>query len=346
VGLLVSEGGIGKTFAALELAFSVATGEDFYGLPTHRGAVVYMGFEDPPDEIRRRMYRIHERRHDALVRAGEVKRAARLKRWLFQNFHAVSLAGKQLHLTALEKNVAVQTPALHALIEKLRGVGPLELVILDPMARLHGADENANATGTVIINAAERISRELNCTVLILHHTGKASAARDDAYAARGASGIADAARVVLRLRACNEVELKRLGNVSEEEAARGVLKLIHAKSNYSPRVNDLWLKRNESGGFVAFSPTFKDADDDYATALARLRAWWVAQPRGTAITQRTVRRDHSSMLIGSGRNEALRFFNDAVQRGDLRPTGEVRRGGGALYTLVNKRKGETDEEG
>jgi hypothetical protein len=334
VALLVAEGGMGKTHLGLDLARSVAAGDAFLDvLPTRGGVAVYVALEDPPEVLRRRVFHAHARRLAHLRATRDGRATTDLTARTLEHLRVASLAGQQLHLIAPTKGSVVQTPALDALIDHLRALGAIELLILDPMARLHGTDENANATGTAIVNAAERIAREVGCAVVITHHTGKAAATRDDAYAARGASGIADAARVVLRLRALTQNEADRLDGVAPEEIERGVLKLIHAKSNYAPRFQDVWLKRDDVGRLVAFTPRFRDADDEITAFLVRLRAWW---PAGATLTRKALVTRREEYFPDAKRNETDRLVAAAIERGDLRPSGAKRKGG-ALYELATR---------
>jgi regulatory protein RepA len=333
--LLVAEGGVGKTNFALQLAESVATGEPFFGLKTRGGTVVVLALEDPPEVLRRRIHRIQESRSADLTFQKETAREKRYAKAIRKHLVLASLVGQQLHMVGMTRGVVAQSPALDALIAKLKG-NDVALVILDPMSRLHGADENANAIGTAVVNAAERIAREVGCTVLISHHTGKASATsqNETAYAARGASGIADAARVVLRLRQIDDKEAGRIDNLEPDELARGVLRLVHAKSNYAPKVDDLWLKRGECGEFTSFVPQFKDAADDYSAFLSKVRAW--AALRRTTFTKRAVTAtDLKEIFNGTVSQQAARtMMDDAIKRGDIIVTGAKSKGGGDSLSM------------
>jgi len=336
VVLMVAEGGVGKTHLALELVRAVASGDKFLGLTTRRGGVVYIALEDPPEILRRRVYNTHLRRLAELrasVDQSYAHRSKELRRLLLEHLRIVSLAGQELHLVGVRGGVVTQAPALDDLIERLRAER-VELLILDPMARLHGTDENANATGTAVVNAAERIAREIGCTVIVLHHTGKSAANRDDQYAARGASGLADAARVVLRLRTLHDKEFESLANVEHDDRAHDFLKLIHAKCNYAPRFQDLWLKRNDLGQLVVFNPKFKDADDDHATKLSKLREWAVRVDAAT-FTRSEVKENYKA-IFGCSRTDAMAFFDKAAAEMDLRVNGE--RKGHPLYEIAPTR--------
>jgi hypothetical protein len=336
VALLAAEGGTGKSSLALRLGLAVAGGEPFFSLKTQAQRVVFLALEDPPDVLRRRVHRFHHALLDELrVFRKDEGRAKRFDAHVRANLVIESLAGRQLHLVTLERGSVVQGPLLDQLIQRLKDAGGAGLVIIDPLSRAHGADENSNGVGTALINAAERVAGELDCSVLISHHTGKAaaSAQSESMYAARGASGIADAARVMLRLRQIDEKEAAKITNVSPEDVQRGVLKLVNAKNNYAPRVPDLWLKRTQHGDFAPFVPEMAKAADDYDAGLARLAAW--AQQRGAPFTKSAVANQHRAAIFGAiGRNAARDLVEDAIERGDVVPSGQAAAGAATTYVM------------
>jgi regulatory protein RepA len=331
VGLLVAEGGIGKTQLAIDLALGVATGQKMLGLRTRRGRVLYLGLEDPPDVLRRRIYFAHKRRRNAAAKRGRRKAFDSDVR---SNLVPISLVGQQFHLIELERGTVRQAATLDALIRLLKTYGPFELVVLDPMSRLHGMDENANAIATAIINSAERIAREVPTTVLIAHHTGKANASKqaEHAYSARGASGLADAARVVLRLRELGAKECEGITNIKPGTA---VLKLVHAKSNYSKKYKDVYLQRAGDGLLRLFDPEFRNANN-YDLWFSKLRDWVTANDV-EHFTRRQVTQDRLRDVSGetTSRDNARRFFDQAVEDERVVPSSAVK--GGTSYTLAKE---------
>ena len=322
VVLLVGAGGFGKTFAAMELSVSVATGERWFGAETRAGKVVYVALEDPPSVLRRRLHQICERRLVGM--RADVSKLVR------QNLMVASLAGQQMHMVTLDRNVVVQTPAIDALVEKLRHE-QVELLVLDPMARLHGLNENDNAVGTAFINSVERISREVGCSVLLLHHTGKAPANSKNGYGARGASGISDASRGGLLLTRLDDKDADQIANVTEEERNRLVL-LRHEKSNYSALMPDLYLRRDDHGNLDPFVPQFKDSAAAPAIMADKLRAWFIAGGRAPFTTNQVVTSRASIFGDASpGKHRVSELLADLARCGVLAPSGTSVRGGTAF---------------
>jgi hypothetical protein len=145
--LLYGPSGIGKTFAVLDLALSVAAGEDWLGHRTMSGGVVYVAAEPAP---------LRER----------------IGAWL-----------QDRGLETPGSFVAVQSPVqLHhaddvaTLVADLRAQvsGPVALIILDTLARcfVEGEENNAKDVGELVAGA-DRLRAELGCAVVLVHHPTK-----------------------------------------------------------------------------------------------------------------------------------------------------------------------------
>src|SRR5258708_299147 len=154
VAMLVAEGGAGKTYLTLHLAESGGRGGDFFGFTTKPTRVAYIGLEDPADILRRRIYHIYQDRRAELVLRKDPKRLGRYDANLYQNLTVASLVGEQVHLIGMNGGGVVQSPTVDWLIAKLKDAD-VRFLVLDPMSRLHGLDENANAIGTPMVNANE-----------------------------------------------------------------------------------------------------------------------------------------------------------------------------------------------
>ncbi len=180
---------------------AVATGRPLFGMQVTQGKAVYIGMEDQPDSLRRRVHWIAQREQERMRFEGASPEALdRYREALKENCCIVPGVGEEFHLVTMVAGQIRQSEAITELIEKLPR--PLELLTLDPLARLHGVNENDNAAATAFINCAERIARETQSTVLIPHHTGKTSAKEGNVsqYSGRGASGFVDASRSSIRL--------------------------------------------------------------------------------------------------------------------------------------------------
>lgn len=152
-----------KSFLSLELCVAVATATPCAGrFPVARaGPVLLLSAEDP----------------DAVV----VERLAALAR------------SRGVGLEALDIDLFVQPSirlpdGLDRLTATVERASP-RLLVLDPLIRIHRADENSAAEMSVILDGLRNLARQTRTTVLLVHHSRKASAASGGA-ALRGSSDL------------------------------------------------------------------------------------------------------------------------------------------------------------
>ncbi len=162
--------GAAKSFAALDVACSVASGHTFHGAAVKRGQV--------------------------LVAVGEGLRGMK---WREESWGLAHLDSDQ---EALERNLHILPKAVHLLESKdadmlvntaeylsQNGDEPLRLVIIDTWARaMVGGDENSAKDAGIAIEVCERIRHATGATVLVVHHTGAEGTRERGSTALRGAS--------------------------------------------------------------------------------------------------------------------------------------------------------------
>jgi len=64
------------------------------------------------------------------------------------------------------------------------------LLILDPLIRVHRADENSAAEMAAVLDGVRSLARATDCAVLLVHHTRKAAAGGIAGHALRGSSDL------------------------------------------------------------------------------------------------------------------------------------------------------------
>ncbi len=236
VGALVSPGGSGKSFFALEAAMSVACsvpGGDLLGLkPPHHGPVVYLSAEDPEPVIVHRLHAIGK----------HLKTEA--KESIAENLRIETILGKRLNI-ADEKHLA-------RIIDYCHGT---RLAVFDTLSRIHTLDENSNGDMAQVIAILEYVAAKTGAAVLFLHHTSKVGG-RDfgtDQSASRGASVLVDNVRWSSFLRRMTESEAEDYSDNRIDRSPildrRGFfVRFGVGKQNYSVLQNDKWFKRNEGG--------------------------------------------------------------------------------------------------
>ena len=234
---LIGPPGVGKTFIALDMALSVATGRLWQGLPTKKGRVLYISAEG---------------------RGGLSKRVAA---WLADRTAKPSEAKIAWLLEAIP--VHGTSESIDVLIERQKeelGTFP-DLVIIDTLARCFEGDENQQEDMGRFVAGADRLREEFDATVLIVHHT------RLDGERERGNTafrGAADTMIFVARepkhhdiVLSCNkqkeaeefiDVEL-RLKSVPEHDSC--VIGQSRASSVEQKKASMLSLLENAPGGLT-----------------------------------------------------------------------------------------------
>lgn len=148
----------GKTFVALDVALSVASGSWWHGHEVVAGPVLYI--------------------------AAEGRRGAgnRVAAWLEQNhLHDVP---DGFHLLAMAPSLLEQlmVDALGALVHELAPI----LVVVDTLARVTpGGNENAAQDMGRFVSAVDELRRRCGACILVIHHSGK-----DATQGARGHSSL------------------------------------------------------------------------------------------------------------------------------------------------------------
>lgn len=170
IALLVSSAKGCKTWFALTLAVAVALGHEFLGRWTRRVPVIYLDYELKPSVFRKRLCLVAKESPNGL---------------LFQ-----CLRGEE-RLPTIEDVIA---------LVKQTGAG---LLVIDSLYRTGWiTEENCNDKLPREMAPLQRLTREAECTVLIVDHSGKGGGAeRSVVDAARGASSKAGFADAIFLLR-------------------------------------------------------------------------------------------------------------------------------------------------
>ena len=254
--MVYGKSGSSKTFAVLDAAAHMGLGKDWNGRKTIRGRTIYIAAEGG---------------------GGITKRLQAL---------AVAL---NVELDQLDIGCIVEPPNfleegdIDEVILRLKEYGPVSLLITDTLAQVTpGGDENASIGMGVAIANAQRIIREVETAVLLVHHAGK-----DESKGARGWSG--------LRAAMDAEFEVKSRGDVKE-------IRVTKMKDGEEGQIFAFQLEQHDVG---------VDADGEPITSCALRYIDYVPQaahPRKFGKAQ--------GLLIKL--REALDVFNDGLSRGDL----------------------------
>lgn len=118
------------------------------------------------------------------------------------------------------------------------------MLIADPFAELHSADENSNTEVRTVIAAFRALAAEFNIAVVLVHHTRKGGVAPGDPDSARGASAIIGAARIVQTLIGMSEEDAETLGMPTSRRQRSYFVRLDDAKQNYAGIGDAVWFEK------------------------------------------------------------------------------------------------------
>jgi hypothetical protein len=154
VGFLAGSPKAMKTWMGLDLAISVASGTPCLGrfAVEERGPVLAFLAEDRHREIRQRVAGICRQRNLAL---GSL------------DLHFISVPLLQLHL-------GEDSARLRATVESLHP----KLLLLDPLVRIWGADENSSQEIGALLSFLRTLQRRYRLAILVVHHFTKRSHSR------------------------------------------------------------------------------------------------------------------------------------------------------------------------
>lgn len=283
ITLLQAHGGTGKSFLSLELAFSVALGQELIkGLPpVQAGPVAFVSFED--DLI------IHHRRGQAIAKAfGFTLEQQTLiqERLRFLNpTRFQTLAGNPRDL--------IPGRDLRALSRALAELQP-RLIIVDPVANLLGTWIDANEfTAVTAFLTLIRGEMPLCAGTIIPCHVSKRE--RQGSQSAIGSVAFENTARMTLPLRPLDPKELGDFG-ISLEKTRQYVC-LEFGKTNHTPGTRaPIYMVRDEHGVLSAMdtkamkAKAIEDRKNDLRYAL--FQAIERSKPDGVTYREVTAQSD------------------------------------------------------
>ncbi len=240
VGVLSATGGTGKSFFLLSLAMVAASGKNFGPIhaPKPLNTLVVCA-EDSQDELVRRTWDI----------CGGV---------FPEKFHALSIYGEMGPLLKLEGGAPVLGEAYHWLDATIAKHHGLELLVLDPMSRLFGLDENNNAHATAFIQALESlVKKHGDMTIIFSNHTSKDRSGQISQNMSRGASALVDGCRWQAGLVRMD----KKTADYYEIDKPRQYVIFDTPKNNYAAEMpSQLFFRRTDTGVLV-FCNLKEDSD-------------------------------------------------------------------------------------
>ncbi|MPM66917.1 Regulatory protein RepA [bioreactor metagenome] len=232
LAVMSAPGGTGKSFLLLELALAVASGEPVIAgiVPDAAGPTRYISFEEDETDIQNRLV--------ALFQTFSISPPV-------ETFFCSALEGENLPLVQNAEKNEEAVKYLENICEGMR------LVILDPLSRLHSADENSNSEMKKVVQILISVAKKTRCAIIVAHHTSKSAVLNGQGglqQSARGASCLVDDPRLVCTLSRSQN----KKSQYEDEENDDQRLVLTWAKMNGCRPIKPLELVRLESGVIVA----------------------------------------------------------------------------------------------
>src|SRR5208282_3408038 len=232
VGLVVADGGTGKGFFLLQFGVSIATKRPFldrlYELGEPGKALLIFGEDDD--------LTLHHRVQGVAQSLVEFSDQKIFLEAVERNLFIMSVCGADARLVENADGNLRETQAYPDLLNLVRSIEGLRLIVLDPLSRFFGGDENSASDATFFFSLIERLAIETGATVLVSHHSNKSSGTGKESliqHAGRGSTAFTDAVRWQMNLARVNESEWQRLG-INEEEVKRYLVGRV-VKKNLGP---------------------------------------------------------------------------------------------------------------
>ena len=232
-GLIVAPGGTGKSMLALDLAISLATGKSvasglFPAGPS--GKAIFLAGEENDHMLAHRLR--------SMVPGNELDNPE-----LNENLILLPMAGESCLLISKDGKPT-------KLYEELKAISVgARLIIIDPLRRIHGGDENNSYEMTRFVVLMERLAKSTGAAVIALHHANRSSQDTGSQNASRGSSALVDGCRWQINLSRMDE-KTAQMRSISDRDRHLYVA-VDFAKTNYLESQPRMWLKRQPGGRLI-----------------------------------------------------------------------------------------------
>jgi len=250
VASVIAAGGTGKSFLAMHIAVSVSSGSSLFGkyLPTSPSKVIFISGEDDANELKRRLHKV------------ATNLPVNVNQNVEKNLHFIDLADSfELFTERSSKGEVSITKVPEKICSQIKAIvgDEVGLVIIDPISRFRGGEENLAADTTRFVQALQQIRDRLNTCVMTLHHVNKQSGGNGATQNnARGSSAFIDGVRLVYQLNPLSDQELRHYGDVVNLPK---LLNLQSVKSNYGRPIEPMLLARCDDGTLELFNAVAGD---------------------------------------------------------------------------------------
>jgi len=175
--IVVGDSKMGKSYTLIDLAEAICTGGEWLGMSCAKGMVYYVNLEIDPGEFRDRQHRVWDARRESL--AGEYESKEDVDR----NFVRWNLRG---HATVMDE----LAPKLVRRVLKYGPPGTFKAIIIDPIYKVNGGDDNDARAVAKFTNTLDLIIASCGCSVIYAHHHPKGATGGRKAIDRMSGSGV------------------------------------------------------------------------------------------------------------------------------------------------------------
>ncbi|MGY3618422.1 AAA family ATPase [Bradyrhizobium sp. USDA 10063] len=252
--VFLAPGATGKSVLTLSMLADISCGVDHLGAEIKRPrATLLRNVEDSQLILQKRLSAYAKFHNFTDEELALVK----------QNLHVKGGPDKNLasqHLVTADRNgITVNEELLQAIVDYLK-VNGIEVAIFDPVNRLHNVNENDNTGMAFVATVFDRIAKEANVAVAVVHHTRKLShgkgATELDSEDSRGASALINAARMSVILNTISPARADEFQIVDKPE--RYFSARLGSKANHSAKDRNVLV-------YYLNSVAVDNATDEYA---------------------------------------------------------------------------------
>jgi hypothetical protein len=202
---------------------------------------------------------------------------ANLKGWLF--LAAPGTRGGKL-LTANSRTGVLTAGTLGPLIEAEVVEHGIGLVVVDPLVKAHGVNENSNDEMDALAQLLTGLADKLDIAIDAPHHVSKGAADPGNPDRGRGASAMNAAARLVYSLTPMSSSEAEQFGTPEDER--RDYVRLDRAKLNTARSSGPADWFRLVSVNIGNADATYPAGDDVQVVEIWNPPASWAGIDQGT----------------------------------------------------------------
>lgn len=252
VMLLAGSGGSSKSYLMLAAATQYALGCSWgpFELPenaTEDGKVLVLYGEEDKLDVH---HRLHNLKHAMMLTDEQVEKVSARMAVMPLRGQRIVLAEYEDH----ERKIQI-TKAMTKLEERIKQYG-VKLMVLDPMAMLHGLEENDNLSISHFVGELDAMCMRTQCSIVLIHHFSKSIARAREVNESniRGASSLVNHVRTCVVVHRLRRDESQEWGVPEEDHARWTMFKVV--KNNYGPSDRITWFNVNQANGVIAPAET------------------------------------------------------------------------------------------